>query len=117
MSELRVYEKIVRTDIPDIIRANGSTPTVTDIPMSARTAKEKFKEKLQEEINELISAKSRDDIAEEAIDVIQCVYDYVSLFNLSEEDLELVRKAKVAKRGTYISKQNTLTYLKHVEDK
>lgn len=65
----KIYNKLVRDNIPNIIEHNGEIP-VTRVLSDEEYRKELFK-KLLEECNELISAKTRDDIIEEASDVFE----------------------------------------------
>jgi predicted house-cleaning noncanonical NTP pyrophosphatase (MazG superfamily) len=61
--------KLVRDKIPDIIRTSGRTPHVTMLAASAyRTA---LYDKLREEVDELIAARTTDAIIEEAADLVE----------------------------------------------
>jgi predicted house-cleaning noncanonical NTP pyrophosphatase (MazG superfamily) len=116
MTKIRKYNKIVRTKIPAIIRANGSEPEMMDGETIAKQTGTLFKQKLQEEINELIEAKSTDEILDEAADVVQAVIDYLITIGHSVDDLEIARAAKEIKRGTFLGYNKLPVYLIHVED-
>lgn len=61
--------KLVRDKVPDLIRASGRTPHVRTLGRGEyRSA---LRDKLSEEVDELIAAQSTDAIIEEAADVLE----------------------------------------------
>ena len=117
MTTVRTYEKLVRKKIPEIIKANGSTPRIIDLHRDSPTLVKKFHSKIAEEMNELISAKSTDEIIEEAADLVQIVLDYLGTKGFTVEDLETVRHAKAIKCGTFFDDDKQIaTYLADVTD-
>lgn len=116
MTKIRTYNKLVRTKIPSIIRANGSEPVLMEEDLTAKQREQFFKQKLQEEVDELIEAKSTDEILDEAADLVQVIIDYLETIYHSVEDLEIVRLAKETKRGSFLRPGKLPVYLKHVED-
>lgn len=114
---IRTYNKLVRNKIPEIIKANGSTPRVIDIHRDSENLTQKFHAKILEETTELSEAKSLDEIIEEAADLIQVVLDYVRTKGFTIEDLETVRHAKAIKCGTFFDEDRLVaTYLTDVKD-
>jgi len=114
MTEIVEYNKIVRTKMQEIITANGNTPEIVGYP--AADSIDKIKNKIREEVNELIEAKSADLIIEEAADVIQIILDYLRVIEYGPEELEIVRLAKEIKRGSFISENGMISYLSHVQN-
>lgn len=106
--------KIVRSKIPQIIESLGRTPDVTMESKHTPGAKQMLRDKISEEARELVEAKSVDDIAEEAGDLIQAVIDYVNVSTgLNEWDIfNVVRLSKNLKRGTFIDDTGMVTILK-----
>ena len=113
---IREYNKIVRTKIPQIIRANGSEPKIRDDKNMFKDVAKLFKLKILEEAYELREAKSTDEILDEAADVIQVVIDYVRTIGHSVEDLEIARLAKEVKRGSFLRDDGLPVYLIHVDN-
>lgn len=110
------YGKIVRAKTKEIIEARGSTPKFLGEGMAAKNAEKYFKQKLLEEVEELIEAQGIDDILDEAADVVQVVRDYLRLKGYDHEDLEVVRKAKYIKRGGFLDHRRIPFYLEYVEN-
>lgn len=116
---IQEYNKIVRRKTPGIIEQNGAKPDYKIMRSDDKEMTKRFHEKIHEEMNELLAAKSSDEIIEEASDLIQIVSDYVQLHGHSEENLETVRKAKNIKRGTFLYKNreggDSVVYLVKVQ--
>lgn len=61
--------KLVRDKIPDIIRASGRTPRVMTLRADAyQTA---LHDKLREEVDELVAARTADAVIDEAADIVE----------------------------------------------
>lgn len=114
MIDIVEYNKMVRMKMQEIITANGNTPSITGYP--ATDSLDKIKDKIKEEVEELLEAKSSDYILEEAADVIQIVIDYLKVIGYGPEELEVVRLAKEIKRGGFISDTGMIAYLSHVQN-
>jgi predicted house-cleaning noncanonical NTP pyrophosphatase (MazG superfamily) len=115
---IKTYNKLVRSRIPEIIKARGNAPTLRKLK-SGEEIEQKFQEKLQEELDELIAAKSKDEVIEEAADLSQVILDYLRFNGFSDMDLETVRHAKSIKCGTFhdFRVDSTYTFLESVENK
>lgn len=103
-----MYEKLVRDNIPDIIRKNGEEPVVEIL--NDERYKEELEKKLQEECNEVINAKVMDRI-EEIADLLEVMHSLAELEDKTMEDVEKVRIGKKLKRGGFSDK----IYLKGVK--
>ncbi len=96
-----MYEKLVRDNIPDIIRENGEEP-ITEVLNDDRY-KQELERKLMEECNEVISSSVNDRI-EEIADLLEVVHSLIEMENKTLEDVEKVRIQKKIKRGGFSKK-------------
>ena len=103
-----MYEKLVRDNIPDIIKKNGEEPIIEIL--DNERYKEELEKKLQEECMEVINAKGNDRI-EELADLLEVMYSLTELEDKIMEDVEKVRIEKKLKRGAFSNK----IYLKGVK--
>jgi predicted house-cleaning noncanonical NTP pyrophosphatase (MazG superfamily) len=90
--------KLVRDNIPAIIRAGGQLPitgTATPEEFRARLA-----DKLREEAAEAAGANRGDQPAELA-DVLEVIYAMAAGLGLTPADMEKIRAAKAAERGGF----------------
>ena len=93
-----MYNKLVRDNIPDIIKSRGGDP-ITRILDDTEYILE-LEKKLLEEANEVINA-SGDDRIEELADLLEVMYALMDLENKSLEDVQVVRENKALKRGAF----------------
>ena len=78
------YNKLVRDNIPEIIKANGEASM---IHIAGETEyKEKLIEKLQEEVDEFIKDNSKEELA----DILEVIYALGDLYEIKKEELEKV---------------------------
>lgn len=92
---MKVFNKLVRDKIPEIIRKNGEKPRVKILD-DENYIKE-LNKKLKEEVNEFLAEES----VEELADVLEVVYSLAEANNYGLEKLECVRKEKAEKRGAF----------------
>ena len=95
---VRVYNKLVRDCIPEIIEADGNTCT-TEI-LSDKRYIEMLDAKLSEELAEYQASKSLEELAD-LLEVMQVV---VRARGWTWEQLEQVRKEKAIQRGEFEKK-------------
>lgn len=92
------YNKLVRDNIPEVIKDKGKTP-VTHIADEREFGK-KLDEKLQEEINEFLFAKSEEEFA----DVLE-VLDAIAAFRKMDKTMiASIKKNKGEKTGKFEKK-------------
>ena len=91
----KIYHKLVRDRIPDIIKADGKT-CVTEI-LPDKQYLEMLDAKLSEELAEYQESKSLEELAD-LLEVIQAV---VNARGWTWEQLEQVRADKATKRGGF----------------
>ena len=89
------HNKLVRDNIPDIIRKNGDVPitrTLTDTEYTLELYK-----KLDEEVNEYFSDKNIEELA----DILEVIFALAETHGVSKEDLMKVYKKKHDERGGF----------------
>ena len=92
---MKIYNKLVRDKIPEIINADNRK-AITRILDTDEYIKE-LNTKLQEEVKEYLE----DNNVEELADIVEVIYAILDSKNISIEEFEKVRKAKVEKRGAF----------------
>ncbi len=92
---MKIYNKLVRDKIPDIIKADGETP-ITHIAESEEYNKALIS-KLHEEVAEFLENPS----LEEAADVLEVIQSICILKGLDISQIEEIRQKKVYKRGSF----------------
>lgn len=97
----RVYNKLVRDKIPEIIKAKNETPITRELNLDEyRTELEK---KLKDECEEVITAVGGEKI-EELADVLEALKALAKLENATLEDIIAVANKKAEKRGAFDKK-------------
>lgn len=92
---MKVYNKLVRDKIPEIIEKSGST---CEIKMVEGKEKQEFLEKkLMEEVNEYLQDKNLEELA----DVMEVLFGLAENLGYSEEDLISKRNEKLEGRGGF----------------
>lgn len=94
----KTYNKLVRDNIPDIIRNNGQIP-ITRV-LDNDEYKLELEKKLYEEYKEVIDAKGINRI-EELADMLEVISALAILEGRTLEDINLVAKQKKLKRGSF----------------
>ena len=92
---IKVYNKLVRDKIPEIISADDRNP-VTRILNEEEYISE-LNIKLQEEMKEYLE----DNNVEELADIVEVIYGILDYKNVSLEEFESIRLRKVEKRGAF----------------
>ena len=95
----RVFNKLVRDNIPNIIESNGEE-AITRVLETDEYRNELYK-KLLEESNEVIDAKSSDETIEELADVLEVLKSIAELNNKKIEDVIEIANQKRLKRGGF----------------
>ena len=89
------YDKLVRDKIPQIIEASGKSCDVEIV--SNEVALEYLYKKLNEEVNELLTDKNLDEVA----DVMEVLFAIANKYGYSEQDLLDKRNEKKNSRGGF----------------
>lgn len=103
-----MYEKLVRDNIPEIIRNNNEEPIIKIL--SDEEYKMELEKKLCEEYNEVLDSKG-DYRIEELADMLEVMISLAELENKTFADIEKARTLKKEKRGGFSKK----IYLKGVK--
>jgi len=92
---MKIFKKLVRDKIPEIIRKNGETPTIRKLGDEEYSIE--LSKKLQEEVNEYLA----DGNIEELADIEEVLRALVALKGVSYEDFDKMREEKCEKRGAF----------------
>ncbi len=96
-----MYNKLVRDNIPDIIKDSGEIP-ITRI-LDDEEYKIELEKKLEEEKNEVLNSSGKDRI-EELADLYEVMIHLAKLENSSIEEVMDVALTKRKKRGSFKNK-------------
>jgi predicted house-cleaning noncanonical NTP pyrophosphatase (MazG superfamily) len=92
---MKVYNKLVRDKIPEIIKADGKE---CEIEIAFKYERQELLEKkLMEEVNEFLEDKNLEELA----DVMEVLYGLANNMGYSEEDLNKKRLEKLEERGGF----------------
>jgi len=102
MNNKKVFQKLVRDRIPELIERNGAVPDVEildDLRFAAM-----LDEKLLEECGELLAAKDVDSKIEEMADILEVLHAMAEVWGLTMAEVEAIRLRKRAERGAFQKK-------------
>ncbi len=94
------YNKLVRDNIPDIIkgkRQEGEVRPITDVQ---EFQQELFK-KIKEEAASLSMARSKEEFLEEYADLMAVLEEIVLQLDITPEDLRNIRSENILRKGRY----------------
>lgn len=89
------YDKLVRDNIPEIIRAKGTEPIIHVASEAEYGAK--LKEKLLEEVGEFNEAESQEEVA----DVLEVIDAIMEFKGFKKEEVEAIKAKKAQERGAF----------------
>lgn len=92
---MKVYNKLVRDKIPEIIEADGKQCGVTIV--SKEELLPLLEEKLKEEVNEFLEDKNLEELA----DIMEVIFGLAENLGYSEEELLRKREEKKSERGGF----------------
>lgn len=98
----KVYNKLVRDKIPEIIENDGETPIVKTL--NDNEYRIELEKKLKEEYEEVLSANGKEERLEELADMLEIIS---ALASLEDEDIQTViniMDKKREKRGGFTKK-------------
>ena len=108
---MKVYNKLIRDRIPEIIKKDGNTADI--IILSDEAFKQAIKEKLIEEATEVCNAQNRDDILSELADLQEVMDTIKQLYNINTLEVNTIQAVKALQRGKFEKR----LYLKSVSEK
>ncbi len=91
----KIYNKLVRDNIPDIIINSEKTPMIRVV--EGGEFEEALKEKLREECEEFIDSGKTDEL----VDILELVHKFSNLKGISFDELDDLREEKREKRGGF----------------
>lgn len=97
----RIYNKLVRDNIPQIIENNGEMPVIETLDDTRY--KLELEKKLFEEYKEVIEASGNDRV-EELADMLEVIKSLAKLENCSLEEVIAIANEKSKKRGAFDNK-------------
>ncbi|HDR3496379.1 TPA: nucleoside triphosphate pyrophosphohydrolase [Bacillus toyonensis] len=93
------YNKLTQNKIPQIIKANGKTPTTRILP-EAEYIKEICK-KTQEELTEYLEANTNEHKLEELSDLLELINPLAEHEGTTLKEINNIRKKKAEERGGF----------------
>ncbi len=97
----KIYNKLVRDNIPNIIKSNGENPIIHIL--NDEEYKIELEKKLNEEYQEVLNATGKDRI-EELADMLEIIKYLAKLENATLDDVIILANAKSSKRGAFNDK-------------
>lgn len=91
--------KLVRDRIPEIVRANGKSCTITQL--SAAEYRQALREKLVEEANEVADAEEKSELLKELADVGEVLNALMAAYNISPEQVKSIQQERREQRGGF----------------
>jgi len=108
----KIYNKLVRDKIPEIIKNKGSIPKISILPEAEY--RRALKLKMEEEAKELIEARTNEDILNELSDMQELTRSVAKNYGMPMEELEKARKKKLKEKGGF-EKRFLLEYVDEPE--
>lgn len=99
---MQKYNKLVRDNIPDIIRSNGERPVTRKL--SATEYKKELLKKLQEEAKEVFEAKGKLETVKELSDVQEVLAAIYKAFDIACGDVTKMARKRRKERGAFTKK-------------
>lgn len=103
------FRKLVRDNIPDILKEKGMTPYTKTLTPDLATVW--LKAKLVEEADEATRANSREKMKEELADVFEAAHALAKSYGITSGEIEIARGAKLKTHGGFTN----LTFVTHVD--
>ncbi len=107
---MKVYNKLIRDRIPEIIKKDGNTADI--IILSDEAFKQAIKEKLIEEATEVLIADNRDELVNELADLQEVIDTIKQIYNISTLEVNTSQAIKALNRGKFEKR----LYLKSVKE-
>ena len=95
---MKIFNKLVRDKIPEIITKNGDVPKIRTLD------KEEYIKELNIKIREELEEYIEDNSVEELADLVEVVYAIIDSKGITIEEFENIRKNKADKRGAFKDK-------------
>jgi len=99
---MKTYYKLIRDNIPTIIEKDNKTCVVTVLNDDDFLIE--LKKKLIEESTEVSKAETRQDLINELADIQEIVDKLKEVYQIEQDEISLIQKAKAAKNGKFDKK-------------
>ena len=96
---MKIYNKLVRDDIPEIIKKDNRTP-ISHILENDKEYENELNKKLQEEVEEYIQSGD----VMELVDLGEVMHAILELRKVSIEKYQELRKEKLKQRGSFMKR-------------
>lgn len=107
---MKVYNKLVRDRIPEIIEESGKKANYR--VLSQEEYRQALKDKLLEEVLELLAAETNSERIEEIADIKEVILAIRKVFSIKNTDINNCRFRKSVEKGQF----NKRYFLESVED-
>lgn len=104
----KIYNKLVRDKIPEIIRNDNKICKIK--MLNEQDYILELKQKLCEEAKEVLNADSKTKVAEELADVLEIIDALKDVYNFTNQDIQYIKEKKANKNGRFKEK----IYLEYV---
>ena len=95
----KIYNKLVRDNIPSIIASDGEKPIVR--VLDDKEYKQSLLNKLLEEYEEVKKAENKKDFLEECADLLEVLKALIELEDSSLDEVNEIARKKAEKRGAF----------------
>ena len=92
---MKIYNKLVRDKIPQIIEDKGGQAQIRIL------SDEEYRIYLEAKLDEEVGEYHRDQTPEELADILEVVYALTENLGYSQEELQALREKKAAERGGF----------------
>jgi predicted house-cleaning noncanonical NTP pyrophosphatase (MazG superfamily) len=107
---MKVYNKLIRDRIPEIIKKDGNTADI--IILSEESFNQAIKQKLIEEATEVANAQTRDEILGELADLQEVMDTIKEMYKINTLEVNTIQAVKALQRGKFDKK----LFLKSVDE-
>lgn len=95
---MRIYNKLVRDKVPEIISFNN------EIAVTRELNNEEYLSELNKKLEEEVKEYLEDNNIEELTDIVEVIYGILNAKNISLDEFEKIRNDKVETRGAFNKK-------------
>jgi len=106
----KIYQKLIRDRIPEIIKKDNAVPKIS--LLDDKRYRIALKEKLMEEVKELLETKTDEEMLNELSDVLELIGCIASQHNITMKEVEKQRKKKKKERGGFEKK----VFLEYIDE-
>lgn len=96
---MKTYYKLVRDNIPELIKKDGKKAIIKKIEKS--DFKYYLKIKLKEEVDEILKTESKIELTQRIADVVEVINYLTKEYNINQSDINKAQKDKLHKKGKY----------------